>query len=164
MKDLELFMIYRGENMEIIEAKSISYSGAYYGEIRVSKKLKEAYDIVKRMEKDKVVYGVNIGFNKIISLRTGYLTTNYYTADALQKQLEKMGLTIERNDCYNWFYIKEENDVDKYFRKDNKEKENVEINRFEPRVGTGNKPWKKGEPLGENEKRIKEVEKKINKN
>ena len=153
-------MIYRGDYMEIIEAKRIDYSGAYYGEIRVSKKLKEAYDIVKRMERDKVVYGVNIGFNKVISLRTGHTTTNSYTANALQEQIEKMGLIVERNDCYNWFYIKEENDVDKYFRKDNKEKKDIEINRFEPRVGTGIKPWKKGEPLGENKERIKKIEEK----
>lgn len=142
-----------------IKAEEIDYRGAYYANIPVSKKMKEAYDILKRMENDKVIHSVKMGFNKVISLNTGSRTTNYYVADALQEQLEAMGLTVERNDCYNWFYVKEENDVDKYFRKEKEEKEHIEIIYFGARVGGGLKDWKKGEPMGENEKWIKKAEK-----
>lgn len=99
----------------IIRAEKIDFNGAYYKNIEVSEKLYEAYHILKKMEADGKLYYVRINHDGVISLSTGYRTTNDYIANPLQKHLESMGLVVERNDCYNWFYVKEENDVDKYF-------------------------------------------------
>ena len=149
--------------MKTIRAKEIDYRGVYYANITVSDTMKEAYDTLRIMEADGVIHGVKMGFDKVISLHTGSRTTNSYVANALQKQLEAMGLVVERNDCYNWFYDKEENDVDKYFNNKNIEKKDVEIICFQPRVGgeRNSKPWNKGEPMGEDEQWIKKAEKGI---
>lgn len=96
--------------------REIYYDGVYYKNIEISDKLNEAYTILKRMENDGKLYFVRMNHEGVISLSTGSLTTNYYIADSLQEHLESMGLIVERNDCYNWFYVKEENDVDRYFR------------------------------------------------
>ena len=102
--------------MAIVRAIKIDYNGVYYQNIKVSDKLKEAYVILKKMEEDGKIYDVRMNFDKTISLRTGRHISNGYIANPLQKHLEKMGLIVKRDDTFNWFYVKEENDVDKYFK------------------------------------------------
>ena len=102
--------------MVVIRAQTISYNGVCYQDVEVSDRFAEAYKILKKMEENKKVYNVRMNGNKTISLNTGEMITNHYVANPLQEELEKMGLVVERDDCYNWFYVKEHNDVYGYFK------------------------------------------------